>query len=269
MPDISTQYPDEAYPKVTVIIPTYNSALLLPLTLESLLSQDYPELEIVVVDASSEDRTIEAVKSYGSEKIRVYSVSQFQPFEMLNRGISLATGEYINFLNPGDLYLFKGTLKFMMGLALSNGNPDVLCAASLVRVRGLEVSLWSAPLNLENLSYGEEPTFLKSCFFEKSLFQQIGKFDPSYRLRGDFDLFCRFCLKGDLKSVSTSRVVVDTDEKGLQRKEIWENFKETWKILYRNFGLKRALRWLMVQEDLQEFINLSLRDVKRAFIGAR
>lgn len=261
-------YPDEAYPKVSFIVPTYNSALPLPRTLESLLDQEYPDFEIIVVDASSSDRTIEVVKSYGSDRIRVYSVSHYHPFEMLNKGISLATGEYLNFLRPGDTFLSSKVIKWMMTLALSNNNPELIYAASLVRMRWSDISLWFSPLDREFLGYGEEPSFLESCFFEKNLFQEIGKFDTSYEMRSDFDLFCRFYLKGNLRTISTSRVIVDYDEKGVHRKEIWQHFKETWKILFHHFGFRAAFTWLLFQEDLEHVVTLSLRDIKKAFVGA-
>lgn len=259
-------FPDEAYPKLSLIIPTFNSALLLPRTLESIFDQEYPDYEIVIVDAGSTDRTIEMVKSYGSERIRIYSVSIFHPFEMLNKGISLANGEYLNFLKPGDYFLSPKGFKCMMNLALSNQNPELVYAASLLRERWSEVTLRYAPLDMEYLNYGEAPTYLESCFFEKSLFQKIGKFDPRYELRSDFDLFCRFFKEKDLRFNSTSRVLLDYEEAPTNRKEIWEHFKETWKILYRNFGFKSALLWLMCQDDLDHFIKVSLKDVKKAFV---
>ena len=258
-------YPDEAYPKVTVVIPTFNSSLLLPRTLDSIFLQEYPDLEIIVVDASSTDRTIEIVKNY--EHVRLYSVSNDHFFEMLNKGISLATGEYINFLRPGDTYLSKWVLKQMMSLALDQKEPDLVFAASLIRIRWEDVSLKYFPLALETLYRGMKPTFLEACFFNKKIFQSTGKFDINYSLRSDFDFFCRYVQAGDLKSASTLRVINDSEEREARKWEIWQEFVETWKIIYRHFGYKRTFKWLLHQEDFEHFLHLMLNDIKKA-LGA-
>jgi hypothetical protein len=154
-----------------------------------------------------------------------------------------------------------------MGLALDHKDPELVYAASLVRMRWSEVSLWYLPLTLEVLKQGTMPTFLESCFFEKKIFQSIGKFDVSYELRSDFDFFCRFILKGALKNASTARVVIDYEEKGRHKWEIWQQFTETWSIIYSHFGFKNGLLWLWQQKDLKHFFQLMMHDVKKAVVG--
>ena len=100
--DQSDHYREDQYPFVTVVIPTFQSSQWIGPTLESVLNQDYPRFEVIVIDASSSDRTLEVVKGFREERVKIYSVTGFNRYEMLNKGISLGKGEYINFIFPGD-----------------------------------------------------------------------------------------------------------------------------------------------------------------------
>ena len=90
------KYHDYEFPFVSVIIPVYNNAQSISATLESVLEQDYPLFEVVVVDGGSSDRTLEIVKSYHDDRIHIYTVSGYERYEMLNKGITQAKGRYLN-----------------------------------------------------------------------------------------------------------------------------------------------------------------------------
>jgi len=81
------KYQDYEFPRVSIVIPTYNSTEKISLTLESVLNQHYPDFEIITVDAGSTDRTLEVIKNFRDERIHIYSVSGFQRYEMLNKGV--------------------------------------------------------------------------------------------------------------------------------------------------------------------------------------
>lgn len=66
-------YPPSEWPKVSIIIPTFNCVQTIALTIESLLEQDYPNYEIIIVDGGSKDRTLEMVKAFRQDHIRIYS----------------------------------------------------------------------------------------------------------------------------------------------------------------------------------------------------
>ena len=100
------KYQDYQYPTVSVVIPCYNHSAKIALTLDSILGQNYPKFEILVIDAGSSDRTLQVVKNYRDERIHVYSVSGYRRYEMLNKGISQASGTFVNCLFPGDFYIY-------------------------------------------------------------------------------------------------------------------------------------------------------------------
>lgn len=258
---------DYEYPKVTVVIPTYNCAQIISLTLETVLDQQYPDFEVAVIDGGSQDRTLEVVKSFRDDRIRIFSVSGFHRYEMMNRGITRASGQYIAFLFPGDFYVWRHTLKLLMTKALELDSPDLIyCGAILRDGKGTLKHLYR-PLTQDLLRMGQQPTTLQSCFFKKDIFRKIGKFDTALELRGGFDLLCRFMQTSNLRFGSVHRILTDYDLRIVTRKMVVAHFFESMRIVYRYFGLKMTLRWLIHQKDTSRLFNLWLSKLKVSFLG--
>lgn len=260
-------YQDYEYPKVGIIIPTYNSSQAIAITLESLIEQNYPNFEILIVDAGSDDKTLEIIKGYRNDRIKIYTVSNYNRYEMLNKGISQTNANYINFLFPGDFYLYHKTLNTIMTLALDNSFPDLLFSASLLREGGQEPRILFRHLTLENLKRGKQPTSLQSCWFHESLFTKIGRFSTDYQTRGGYEFFCRFCKEKKLKTVSTRQVLTDYAIRPITREGIIRHFLETLTIIYHYFGFWSTAIWFFVQKDFIRFFKLWWNSFKIALLG--
>jgi glycosyltransferase involved in cell wall biosynthesis len=103
------------YPKISIITPSFNQAEYLEKTIESVLSQNYPNLEYIVIDGGSTDGSLEIIKKY-SKKI-TYWVSEKDRGQShaINKGFSRATGDIMAWINSDDIYL-PGTLKLVAGI---------------------------------------------------------------------------------------------------------------------------------------------------------
>jgi len=266
---IEDKYHDYEYPKVSIVIPTYQSEEKIAITIDSVLIQDYPDLEIIIVDAGSTDRTLEVIKNYRDDRITLYSVSEYHRYEMLNKGISQSMGLYINFLFPGDFYIHRETLRFMMSLALDHDQPHMVYCGTLIRDGRKEAKILFRKLSLANLRKGLQPTSLQSCWFRSDTFKKIGKFNRKYALRGGFDLMCRFCLDETLRFADTNRVHTDYDLRLVTRRMVTSHCVETLKTIYHYFGTLTTLKWLVTQKDTFRYLKLWLRNVKIAFLGRR
>lgn len=265
--EIDTRYKPLEFPKISIVIPTSNSAQVIRSTLDSLLEQDYPQFEIIIVDCS-EDRTLEIIKSYRSDKIRIYSVASAMRYEMLNKGLSQAEGEYVNFLFPGDFFLYRATLKQMMTLALDDNRPHMVYCGTLLRDLTAEVKILFRELTLDLLKKGQQPTSLQSCWFLTDTLREIGKFNSSYSQRGGFELMCRLYLefKG-FRFASIKRVLTDYDLRSVTRRMILVHFWETMITIFRYFGFFATVKWLFYQKDIHRFFKLWMHSLKVAFSG--
>jgi glycosyltransferase involved in cell wall biosynthesis len=260
-------FKEDEYPLVSIIIPTLNCAHSIGQTLDNLLNQDYPLLEVIVIDAGSTDRTIEVIKSYRHHAVKIFSVSGYFRYEMLNKGISHANGLYFNFLFPGDFYISRSTLKYMMGLALKHDSPSLVFCGTLIRDGKTEPKILFRHLSLKILKRGQQPTSLQSCWFKRDVFQKIGKFDTSYSLRGGFELFCRFVTRGGFQTVATPHILTDYDLHLVTRNMVFTHFWETFRTIWKYFGLFHLFAWLASQKDFSRYANLWMRSAKSAFMS--
>lgn len=261
------KYHDYEYPRVSVVIPSYNAAHPLALTIESLMSQEYQNFEVLVIDGGSTDRTLESIRSCRDERIRVFSVSTTNHYEMINKGISQSSGEYLNMMFPGDYYLLNTTLRLMMELAMEHEKPHLLFCGSQVRDGVSGVHLMYRHLTPQLLKEGQQPTSLQSCWFRKDLFHEIGKFHTSYTQRGGYELLCRFSQHHHLKAVSTNRVLTDYDIRWVTSGQMIRHFTETLRVVFRYFGFWAAVKWVFIQKDTGRFVRLWFRSLKTAFLG--
>lgn len=261
------RYNDYEYPKVSIILPTFNCSASLSITLDAALSQSYPNFELIVVDSGSNDHTLEIVKALRSEKIHIYSISDENRYAAINAGIAQSRGEYINILFPGDFYLHKNTLLYMMDLSLDAQKPSLLFCGTLLRGGKGEAKVLYRHLTLKLLQDGKQPTSLQACWFKRSLFDEIGKFNTSYEVRGGFDLFCRYEKTAKHQTVSRHRVLLDYDLRRITKRQTMKHFTETFKIIKNHFGVKATLKWFFVQKDLQRLFNEWLARTKMAFLG--
>lgn len=267
IPHLERKYNDYEYPKVSIIIPTHNCSQRVADTVDSILDQNYPDFEIIIIDASSTDRTLEVIKNYRDDRIIVYSASDFMRYEMLNKGITQSKGQYLNFLFPGDFYVHKNATLHMMELALDHDKPHMLYCGTLLRDGRHEAKILYRSLSQENLRRGMQPTSIQSCWFHQDTFKKIGKFNRSLRLRGGFEMMCRFLQHEELNIVETKRVLTDYDLRLVTREMVYYHFKETMGIIFRYFGLLATLRWLLIQKDIGRFFKMWMRNLKVAFFG--
>lgn len=262
-----TEFKESDYPLVSIIIPTLNCAHTIGLTLETLLNQDYPLMEVIVIDAGSTDRTMEVVKSYRHHAVKIYSISGYFRYEMLNKGITHATGMYLNFLFPGDYYISRSTLKNMMALAMGHDTPSLVFCGTLLRDGKEEPKIMFRHLSLKILKRGQQPTSLQSCWFRKDVFTKVGKFNTSYQMRGGYELLCRYVLKGNLHTVATPKVLTDYDLRYVTKNMVILHFKETFKTIWRYFGLWDLTVWFFRQKDFARYIKIWWRSLRSSFMG--
>jgi len=187
-------------PLISIITPSLNSALFIAEAVESVLSQDYPNFEHIIIDGGSTDGTRELLCAY--PHLRVISEPDRGIYYALNKGIWLAQGEIIGHLNSDDFYeknvfaqIAKSfsehpTIDAIRGGAtvfedLANGSRRIV--AQYIAPSDLDSSFRTIALGV--------PT-INAYFFRKHVYDQIGLYDTSYTISADRDFLLRVALSG-------------------------------------------------------------------------
>ncbi|MCD6661725.1 MAG: glycosyltransferase family 2 protein, partial [Lentimicrobium sp.] len=91
------------YPLVSIIIPAYNAERFIRETLDSVVNQTWPDIEVFVVDDGSRDKTVEIARTYESEKLKVFTQKNQGACVARNKGLSMSKGKYLQFLDADDV----------------------------------------------------------------------------------------------------------------------------------------------------------------------
>ena len=173
----------DTLPLITAIVPVYNGERYFKEALESIFTQQYEPLELLVLDDGSTDGTADIARSYG-ERILYH----YQPNRGLaaarNAGIELASGRYIAFLDADDLWPL-GRLRVQMQAFLEN--PGVRIVSGMVRQfvsPDLDKEARSRMVVTEGLQPGQ---VLPACLYDCKVFEEVGDFDTQWTLGADLD----------------------------------------------------------------------------------
>ena len=206
--------------KVTIITVAYNSAGTIADTLASVAAQSYVELEHIVIDGSSTDATLDIVRRH-AHVAHCVSEPDKGIYDAMNKGIALATGDLVGFLNADDVLNGADAIDKLVHAA--KGGCD-LVYADLVYVRQDEleriVRHWrSGPFSLSRLRFGwmpPHPTF----YVRHTLLDKVGNFDTSLRIAADYDFMLRCLRLPSVKAIYLPRVLVRMRAGGVSNSSI-------------------------------------------------
>jgi glycosyltransferase involved in cell wall biosynthesis len=186
------------HPEITIITPSYNRANFLNKAIESVLRQDHPNFEHIIIDGGSADGTLELLAKY--PHVKVVSEPDLGIYDALNKGLNLARGEFIGFLNTDDFYA-QGSFQYAADTFEKTKIDAVAGQTSLFiqREDGINSVIRQSKILTERTLWRElifaNPGF-NGWFFKRRVFDQVGHFDSTYRITGDRDFLIRFLLSG-------------------------------------------------------------------------
>ena len=215
-------------PKVSIIIPTYNRAGLLPQALESVFAQTYQNFEVIVSDDGSTDNTEAVIQQFGDRVTYLKNNHSGLPSVARNTALNQANGKYIAFLDSDDLWL-PDKLKIQVDVLENNPRVGLVCSnAFLIDADGEEQSdqLFQIPgkggsgsvfLDLLRDNY----IITSSVMVRREIIQKIGKFSEAIELRAieDYALWLRIALEWEVKYFEAPLVVYRDSPQTSIRKE--------------------------------------------------
>jgi len=234
-------------PLVTIITVVFNGEKYLEQTIQSVINQNYDNVEYVIIDGGSTDGTVDIIRKY-EDKID-YWVSEPDGglYYAMNKGIQLATGELIGLINSDDIYN-DGTVSKVTDQYV---NPQklrfVIISGSIFRTDSqgnIKIRLYTSHKSLEEKIEWRMPLHHPATFVSCDVYKTIGAFNTKYKIAGDYDFIYRAFHSRKVKFLIiddflTSMRLGGLSEEGIM--SIWIKAKESFQVRKDNISLAKKL----------------------------
>lgn len=223
--------------KLSVITVTYNAEHTLERTIKSVIDQTYYNIEHVIVDGESTDLTVDIIKKHDNEKLLWKSESDKGLYDAMNKGIKMATGDYLCFLNAGDTFFMNDTVEEIMeSIKNENVSPDIIYGeTAIVDDNGtfIQMRRLSTPHRLNWKSFKKGMVVCHQAFIVSRAIAE--PYDLKYKFSSDFDWSIRMMKKtGNI--FNTQILLINYLNEGLTTRNRWASLKERYRIMTKYYG---------------------------------
>lgn len=222
-------------PKISIITVVFNSEKLIEQTILNVIGQSYKNIEYIIIDGGSKDKTLEIIKKYNSQIAKWISEPDKGLYDAMNKGIRLATGDYVWFMNSGDLFYEADTLKKIV--ENYTPNSEVYYGQTAIinvdnEITGMRHKTAPKVLTWKSLRMGM--VVCHQAFMVKREICDL--FDLQYKHAADIDWMIRV-LKKSRRNVFTDMILCRFLSDGHSAKYRKHGLKERFNIQKKHYGL--------------------------------
>ena len=253
-------------PKISIVTPSFNQGQFIEQTIDSVLSQKYPQLEYFIIDGGSTDNTVEIIKKYSKYLTHWISEPDRGQSDAINKGLKLSTGDVFNWLNSDDYYE-PNTLSFV-GEQFLQKDCLVLCGKSRIfNERGTQYFSSGSDIYADNLAktIGWARIDQPETFFSKPLLDRVGYVNEQLDYVMDKELWMRILLQINLKSIYTSDTILANFRLHANSKTIAtaNNFEQEMDLLCHTIADKNGLH--TITKGLEKAFNIPDKKIDSLF----
>lgn len=256
--------------KFTIVTCTYNAEAVLQRTLDSVMKQTYCNIEHLIIDGVSKDKTLTMVKAYqhkndvgeSAHEILVFSEPDKGLYDAMNKGIDRATGDYLIFLNAGDVFSSEDTLEFVEG-CVGEGEelPGVLYGdTDIVNMEGhfLRHRRLTPPKRLSWRSFMWGMLVCHQSFYARADIAKGIHYNLDYRFSADVDWCIRIMREATRRHLplrNVNAVITNYLDGGMSVQNHKASLKERFQVMRSHYGLLTTLfvhAWFAVRSVLKK-----------------
>lgn len=189
-PNYSVPTPNTGALRIAIVTPSYRHAHFLPATIDSVLSQNYPNLEYIVQDGGSQDGTREILESYG-QRIAWNSAADGGQTDAINKGFAVVSGDIMAYLNSDDV-LLPGTLHYVAHAFEKYPEADFVYGNRIViDETGKDTARMVLPPHDSEAIKWADYIPQETMFWRRSVWERLGAFDTTFQFAMDWDFILR------------------------------------------------------------------------------
>lgn len=190
-------------PLVSIITPSFNQSGFLKSTIESVLAQDYPRLEYIVVDGGSTDGSVEVIKAYAHRLAWWVSERDQGQTDAINKGFARAKGEILAWINSDDTYN-PGAVGCAVKCLMENPQAALVYSdCDYIDEQGRVIGRFpAAQTDYARLRRGYVHIPQQTMFFRSRYWREVGPLDPTFYFAMDYDLWTRLAARAPLKYIA-------------------------------------------------------------------
>lgn len=196
--------------RVSIITIVYNNKDHIENCIESILSQDFPNIEHIVIDGGSTDGTVNLIEKYKEKLAYFISEKDNGLYHALNKGVSVATGDVVGVLHSDDIFADNKSISSIVKV-FNDTNNDVVYANGVFvdrdNISVVKRVYSSKPFKYKYLKWGWIPLHT-SIFVKREVFDKVGLYNEKYNIAGDYDFSLRLFKRRDLKFQYLNRNIV-------------------------------------------------------------
>lgn len=225
-------------PLVSIITAVLNAEDTIGDTIRSVLAQTYNNIEYIIIDGGSADRTLEIILKYKNKIAKVVREPDKGIYEAFNKGLRLATGDIVGFINADDIYADNTVLQKVVDIFMAQDIDS--CYGDLVYVDKSDINrivrYWSTSnYKYEKLKYGWMPPH-PTCFIKREIYEKYGNFRTDFKIAADYELMLRLFGRYRISTYYIPRVIVKMRTGGISNKNLrnlliksFEDYR-AWKV---------------------------------------
>jgi glycosyltransferase involved in cell wall biosynthesis len=223
--------------KVSIITAVYNSEQYVKSCIESVVGQDYPNIEYIVIDGGSTDGTIDIIKEFDRHIQYFTSEKDKGIYDALNKGIAAATGDVVGILHADDILASSAVISQIVSAFESLKADAVYGHLNYVHrdeIHKVQRKWIAKPYDLNSLRMGWMPAH-PTLYIKRELFEKFGNYSLNFGTAADYELILRFLFKHKIKAVCLPILMVNMRAGGVSN----ANFKQRYLALVNDY---RALK---------------------------
>jgi glycosyltransferase involved in cell wall biosynthesis len=212
--------------KVSIITVSYNSDEYIRNAIESVLSQDYKNIEYIIIDGGSADGTKDIVLSFNDRISCFISEKDDGIYDAMNKGISLATGDIIGLLNADDFYIDNQVISQIVRTFETHRVDSVFADIIYIDHKDFNHVIRyydSSHFRPEKFAFGWMPAH-PSFFVKKEIYRNSGLFKLDYQIAADFELLARFIYRDNISYKYIDKALVKMRKGGISTKNLYSNW---------------------------------------------